>query len=46
MHKLSGLPKSNVIGSGIYIDSARLKNFIGDLLEVFKTYPIGEHGDV
>lgn len=49
VYKLSGLPKSNVIGSGTSIDSARLKNFIGDLLNVdprsVQAYSMGEHGD-
>lgn len=49
VHKLSGLPKSNVIGTGTAIDSARLKNFIGDLLNVdprsVQGYSMGEHGD-
>lgn len=49
VYKLSGLPKSNVIGSGTSIDSARLKNFIGDLFNVdprsVQAYSMGEHGD-
>ncbi|MGG7145146.1 L-lactate dehydrogenase [Clostridium nigeriense] len=49
VHKLSGLPKSNVIGSGTSVDSARLKNFIGDLFNVdprsVQAYSMGEHGD-
>ncbi|MDV4152774.1 L-lactate dehydrogenase [Clostridium sp. AL.422] len=49
VYKLSGLPKSNVIGSGTSVDSARLKNFIGDLLDVdprsVQAYSMGEHGD-
>jgi L-lactate dehydrogenase len=47
--ELSGLPKSNVIGTGTSLDSARLKNFIGDLLNVdprsVQGYSMGEHGD-
>ncbi|MDS0528540.1 L-lactate dehydrogenase [Clostridium sp. SHJSY1] len=47
--KLSGLPKSNVIGTGTSLDSARLKNFIGELLNVdprsVQAYSMGEHGD-
>ncbi|GAB6168558.1 L-lactate dehydrogenase [Clostridium carnis] len=49
VYKLSGLPKSNIIGSGTSVDSARLKNFIGELLNVdprsVQGYSMGEHGD-
>ena len=49
VYKLSGLPKNKVIGSGTSIDSARLKNFIGDLFNVdprsVQAYSMGEHGD-
>ena len=49
VNKLSGLPKSNVIGTGTSVDSARLKNFIGNLLNVdprsVQAYSMGEHGD-
>ena len=49
VYKISGLPKSNVIGSGTSVDSARLKNFIGDLFNVdprsVQAYSMGEHGD-
>lgn len=49
VYKISGLPKSNVIGTGTSVDSARLKNFIGDLLNVdprsVQGYSMGEHGD-
>lgn len=49
VYKLSGLPKSHVIGSGTSVDSARLKNFIGELLNVdprsVQGYSMGEHGD-
>ncbi|MBE6053985.1 MAG: L-lactate dehydrogenase [Clostridium sartagoforme] len=49
VYKLSGLPKSNVIGSGTSVDSARLKNFIGELFNVdprsVQAYSMGEHGD-
>lgn len=47
--ELSGLPKNQVIGSGTAIDSARLKNFIADLVKVdprsVHAYSMGEHGD-
>lgn len=46
---LSGLPKNQVIGTGTAIDSARLKNFIADLVKVdprsVHAYSMGEHGD-
>ena len=49
VYKLSGLPKSNIIGTGTSVDSARLKNFIGELLNVdprcVQAYSMGEHGD-
>ena len=49
VYKISGLPKSNIIGSGTSVDSARLKNFIGDLFNVdprsVQAYSMGEHGD-
>ena len=47
--KLSGLPKNQVIGTGTAIDSARLKTFIGELINVdprsVHAYSMGEHGD-
>ncbi|MDD6570919.1 MAG: L-lactate dehydrogenase [Thermoflexaceae bacterium] len=47
--ELSGLPKNQVIGTGTAIDSARLKNFIADLVKVdprsVHAYSMGEHGD-
>lgn len=49
IYKISGLPKSHIIGTGTSVDSARLKNFIGDLLNVdprsVQAYSMGEHGD-
>ena len=49
VYKISGLPKNKVIGTGTSVDSARLKNFIGDLLKVdprsVQAYSMGEHGD-
>lgn len=49
VYKISGLPKNKVIGTGTSVDSARLKNFIGDLLNVdprsVQAYSMGEHGD-
>lgn len=49
VQKISGLPKNQVIGTGTSIDSARLKNFIGQLVNVdprsVHAYSMGEHGD-
>lgn len=49
VYNISGLPKSNVIGTGTSVDSARLKNFIGEILSVdprsVQGYSMGEHGD-
>lgn len=49
VYKLSGLPKSHVLSTGTSIDTARLKNFIGELLDVdprsVQGYSMGEHGD-
>lgn len=49
VYKISGLPKNNIIGTGTSVDSARLKNFIGALLNVdprsVQAYSMGEHGD-
>ena len=47
--KLSGLPKNQVIGTGTAIDSARLQNFIAQIVKVdprsVHAYSMGEHGD-
>ncbi|XP_007515927.1 L-lactate dehydrogenase C chain [Erinaceus europaeus] len=47
--KLSGLPKTRVIGSGCNLDSARFRYLIGEKLGVHPTschgWIIGEHGD-
>ena len=49
VQKISGLPKNQVIGTGTAIDSARLKNLIGQLVNVdprsVHGYSMGEHGD-
>jgi len=49
VYKLSGLPKSQVIGTGTSLDSARLSNFIADMVNVdprsVHAYSMGEHGD-
>ena len=49
VYKLSGLPKNQVIGTGTSLDSARLCNFIADMVNVdprsVHAYSMGEHGD-
>lgn len=49
VHKLSGLPKNQVIGTGTAMDSARLKHYVGELIQVdprsVQGYTMGEHGD-
>lgn len=49
VYRLSGLPKNQVIGTGTAIDSARLQNFIAQLIHVdprsVHAYSMGEHGD-
>lgn len=48
-HKISGLPKNRVIGSGTVLDTSRLKYLIGENANIdtrnVHTYIIGEHGD-
>lgn len=47
--RISGLPASQVLGSGTYLDSARLRAALADHLHVAATavhaYVLGEHGD-
>lgn len=47
--KLSGYPKERVIGSGTVLDTGRLKQLLGEELEVdsrnVHAFIIGEHGD-
>lgn len=49
VQKISGLPKNQVIGTGTSLDSARLKNFIAEIVNVdprsVYAYSLGEHGD-
>ena len=48
-HKISGLPKNRVIGSGTVLDTSRLKYLIGENANIdtrnVHTYIIGEHGN-
>jgi hypothetical protein len=47
--KLSGLPKNQVIGSGTFLDSARLRGILSQKCGVaassIEAYVLGEHGD-
>ncbi|KAJ2862381.1 hypothetical protein GGI22_002208 [Coemansia erecta] len=47
--KTSGLPREQVIGSGTYLDTGRLRNSLSDITGVSPTsihaYMLGEHGD-
>ncbi|KAI8990018.1 lactate dehydrogenase B [Pilobolus umbonatus] len=47
--KLSGLPPSQVLGSGTYLDTTRLRVKLGEIFEVnpqsINAYVLGEHGD-
>ena len=47
--KLSGYPRERVIGSGTVLDTGRLKQLLGETLEVdsrnIHAFIIGEHGD-
>ncbi|MEB5953107.1 L-lactate dehydrogenase [Enterococcus innesii] len=47
--KITGFPSNKVVGSGTSLDTARLRNALGDKLEVdprdVQVYVLGEHGD-
>jgi L-lactate dehydrogenase len=47
--KVSGLPTEQVIGSGTFLDSSRLRGYLSESLGVARTsvhaYVLGEHGD-
>ncbi|KAJ2353724.1 hypothetical protein IWW50_000733 [Coemansia erecta] len=47
--RTSGLPRNQVIGSGTYLDSGRLRNTLSEITGVSATsihaYMLGEHGD-
>ena len=49
VHKLSGLPKNKIIGTGTSLDSSRLKGYLADNLNInpkdITAYTLGEHGD-
>ncbi|ROR26367.1 L-lactate dehydrogenase [Mobilisporobacter senegalensis] len=49
VHHLSGLPKSQVIGTGTALETARLKQHIGEILNIdprnVEAFVFGEHGD-
>ncbi|KAI9019593.1 lactate dehydrogenase B [Phycomyces nitens] len=47
--ELSGLPRNQVIGSGTFLDTSRLRGFLSEVLEVnhesIHSPVLGEHGD-
>jgi L-lactate dehydrogenase len=47
--KMSGLPHNQVIGSGTFLDSVRLRSALAEQIQVAETavhaYVLGEHGD-
>ena len=47
--KYSGLPEGQVLGSGTFLDSARLRGLLADELDVdassVDAYVLGEHGE-
>lgn len=49
VHRLSGLPKNQVIGTGTALETARLKQHIGEILNIdprnVEAFVFGEHGD-
>lgn len=49
VYKRSGLPKEQVIGTGTSLETARLKQIIGQLVEIdprsVQAFAMGEHGD-
>ncbi len=49
VYKLSGLPKNQVIGTGTALETARLKQIIGEIMNIdpksVQAYSMGEHGD-
>ncbi len=49
VHKISGLPKNQVIGTGTALETARLKQLIGEIMNIdpksVQAYAMGEHGD-
>lgn len=49
VHKISGLPKNHVIGTGTFLDTIRLKRILAEKIDVdsksINAYVLGEHGD-
>jgi L-lactate dehydrogenase len=47
--KLSGLPRTQILGTGTFLDSARLRGFLAEKVEVaassIDAFVLGEHGD-
>ncbi|KAI9479505.1 lactate dehydrogenase B [Zychaea mexicana] len=48
-HKLSGLPRNQVLGSGTFLDTSRLRVYLSQKLKVaassIHAFVLGEHGD-
>lgn len=48
-HEFSGLPRGQVIGSGTFLDSARLRGILAQKIDVdagsVDAYVLGEHGE-
>lgn len=49
VQEISGLPRTQVFGSGTFLDTQRLRGFIGKRLDInpssIHAYVLGEHGD-
>jgi L-lactate dehydrogenase len=49
VYKLSGLPKNQIIGTGTAIETARLKQYVGHLMDIdprnVEALVLGEHGE-
>ena len=47
--KFTGLPKERVIGTGTFLDTSRLRDMVGDTMNIepesIHAYVVGEHGD-
>lgn len=49
VHKISGLSKNRIIGTGTALETARLKQIIGEIMNIdprsVQAFSMGEHGD-
>lgn len=47
--KLSGLPRNRVIGTGVWLDTVRLRRILGETMDIgpqsIDAFIVGEHGD-